>query len=55
VTNTGDKSVSLRVFMTEETRTKFKSECVLTGVSMSEQVVRLIDDWLKDREQAKAK
>ena len=50
-----DKTVSLRIFMPEDVRTKFKSECVLDGVSMSEKAVELIQQWLQEKTQSKQK
>jgi hypothetical protein len=43
------KTVSLRVFMPEDLRTVFKSECVLENVSMSEKTVELIREWLVEK------
>lgn len=43
------RTVSLRVFMPEDIRTVFKSECVLENVSMSEKAVELIREWLKEK------
>ena len=39
--------------MPEEVRTKFKSECVLEGISMSEKAVELIQAWLKEKAKSK--
>jgi hypothetical protein len=50
-----DKTVSLRIFMPEDVRTKFKSECVLEGISMSEKAVELIQQWLQEKTQSKQK
>jgi len=41
--------------MPEDVRTKFKSECVLDGVSMSEKAVELIQQWLQEKTQSKQK
>lgn len=43
------KTVSLRIFMPEDLRTVFKSECVLENVSMSEKCVELIQQWLAEK------
>ena len=43
------KPVSVRIFMTEDIRTVFKSECVLENVSMSEKAVELIQEWIKTK------
>ena len=43
------KPVSVRIFMPEDIRTVFKSECVLENVSMSEKAVELIQEWINSK------
>ncbi|MFM7448543.1 MAG: hypothetical protein ACKO24_08095 [Leptolyngbyaceae cyanobacterium] len=43
--------MSLRVFMPEDVRAKFKSVCALENVSMSEKAVELIQEWLQEKAQ----
>ena len=43
------KPVSVRIFMPEDIRTVFKSECVLENVSMSEKAVELIQEWINNK------
>jgi ParG len=47
------KPVAIRVSMPEDVRARFKAKCALEGVSMNDQVVKLIEQWVQPQQQSK--
>ncbi|MEL7316611.1 MAG: plasmid partition protein ParG [Cyanobacteria bacterium J06559_3] len=47
-----DKTVAIRVQMPQTLRAKFKAQCALTGKSMNEAVVELVEQWLLENKDA---
>ncbi len=45
-----EKQVSYKVFMPESLRARFKSLCALEGVSMSQVLVGLVEQWVQEKE-----
>jgi hypothetical protein len=51
--NSEEKTVAIRVLMEPDLRAQFKSQCALQQTSMNEVVTMLIEQWLKERREAK--
>jgi hypothetical protein len=47
----GDKTVSFRVFLSDDERTEFKVECAKDKTTMSQQARELILNWLAEKQQ----
>ncbi|MBD2683496.1 MAG: hypothetical protein KME32_33125 [Mojavia pulchra JT2-VF2] len=47
---TGDKTVKLVVFLSDDERTQFKIACARNKTSMSQQARELILNWIKSEE-----
>jgi hypothetical protein len=45
-----DKAVNFRIFLSESDRTRFKVACAKNRISMSQQAVELILEWLDTQE-----
>jgi hypothetical protein len=45
-----EENVSIRVFMSEELRTEFKVACARNKISMSQQVVKLVQEWVTQQQ-----
>jgi hypothetical protein len=49
-----EKTVAIRVLMEPDLRAQFKAQCALQQTSMNEVVTMLIEQWLKDKAEAKS-
>lgn len=48
ISMTNSKVVKIQVQLSEDLRTRFKSKCVLSGVTMNEVLVKLMEDWTEE-------
>lgn len=48
ISMTNSKVVKIQVQLTEDLRTRFKSKCVLTGTTMNEALIRLMEEWTSE-------
>lgn len=44
-----EKLVSIRVFMPDDLRAKFKAQCALESRTMNDVVVSLVEEWIQQQ------
>ncbi|MEG4841857.1 plasmid partition protein ParG [Microcoleus sp. B9-D4] len=49
-TLTTSKTVSVKIYLPEETRAKFKASCAMRSLSMNEVLLEYIETWLQENE-----
>ena len=42
------KTVKFQIYLPEDLRTRFKAKCVVSGVTMNETAVKLIEGWTEE-------
>ncbi|WP_445250330.1 plasmid partition protein ParG [Microcoleus sp. OTE_8_concoct_300] len=47
---TTSKTVSVKIYLPEETRAKFKASCAMRSLSMNEVLLEYIETWLQENE-----
>ena len=49
-----NKVVKIQVQLPEDLRTRFKAKCVLTGTTMNEALINLMEDWTQEESHTKS-